>query len=135
MAQFAVLIYADDSTHAPDATPDELEEADRHAEELDATGAMVLAYALTPRGMATSIRAAGTTEGPFVEAEHVVVGFYVLDAPGLAAAVAIARTNPVVRSGSGGVEVRPVHSGGVLSRHDGEPAAATAVPGRGSTAQ
>jgi len=133
MAQFAVLIYADDSTHAPDATPEELEEADRHAGELSATGSMVLAYALTPRGMATSIRAGGVSEGPFIEAGQVVAGFYVLDAPDLAAAVEIARTNPVVRSGNGGVEVRPVHSGGVLSRDEGVQGAATVAPGRGST--
>jgi hypothetical protein len=133
MAQFAVLIYADDSTHAPDATAEELEEADRHAEELRATGDMVLAYALTPRDMATSIRADGATEGPFVEAEQVVVGFYVLDAPDLAAAVEIARTNPVVGSRHGGVEVRPVHSGGVLPGH-GPAAAVSAALGEGSTA-
>jgi len=42
-----------------------------------------------------------------------VAGFYILEAPDLDAALAIAGSNPVVRSG-GGVEVRPVHSGGVM---------------------
>jgi hypothetical protein len=120
MAQFAVLIYADDSAHAPDATPDDLREADRHADEVAAFGSMLVAYALTPRRMATSIRAGGVTDGPFLDAGPVVVGFYVLEAADLDAAVAIARTNPVVRSGSGGVEVRPVHSGGVVERDGGE---------------
>lgn len=39
----------------------------------------------------------------------VVAGFYVIEKPDLDAALAIAKTNPVVRDG-GGVEVRPVHS-------------------------
>src|SRR3954447_16863471 len=114
MAQYAVLIYTDDSAHAPDATPTELEESDRHADELRATGSMLVAYALTPRDMATSIRAGGITDGPFIDTKEVVAGFYVLEAPDLDAALALARTNPAVRSATGGVEVRPVHSGGAV---------------------
>ena len=112
MPQYAVLVYADDSAHAPDATPEETALCDQHADELATTSAMVLAYALTPRSMATSLRAGTTTEGPFVDAEHVVAGFYVLEAPDLKTALATARTNPVLGEG-GGVEVRPVHSGGL----------------------
>lgn len=112
MPQYAVLIYADDSAHAPDATPEETSTCDQHADELVAAESMVLAYALTPRTMATSLRAGSTTEGPFVDAEQVVAGFYVIEARDLEAALAIARTNPVLRDG-GGVEVRPVHSGGL----------------------
>lgn len=119
MAQYAVLIYADDSAHAPDAGPAELEEADRHADELAASGSMLLAYALTPREMATSVRADGATDGPFIDAKEVVVGFYVIEAEDLDAALAIARTNPVVRTGGGGVEVRQVHSGGAVRRGGG----------------
>ena len=111
MAQFAVLIYADDSAH----TPEETATADAHAEELTGTGSMLLAYALTPRELARSIRADGVTDGPFVEAKEVVAGFYILEASDLDAAVAIAGTNPVIGAG-GGVEVRPVHSGGVLAQ-------------------
>jgi hypothetical protein len=109
MAQYAILIYAHDSAHAPDATPEDLETCDRHADELTADDSMIMAYALTPRDMATSIRADAITDGPFVDSKEVVAGFYVIEAPDLDAALAIARTNPVVRDG-GGVEVRPVHS-------------------------
>ena len=59
------------------------------------------------------MRRDAATPGPFVDAEHVVAGVYVLEAADLDEAVRIAATNPVVRSG-GGVEVRPVHSGGVI---------------------
>jgi YCII-related domain len=49
------------------------------------------------------------TDGPFIDSKEVVAGFYVIEAEDLDAALAIARTNPVVHDG-GGVEVRPVHS-------------------------
>ena len=61
--------------------------------------------------MATSIRADAITDGPFIDAKEIVAGFYIIEAPDLDAALAIAGTNPVIREG-GGVEVRPVHSGG-----------------------
>lgn len=117
MAQYAVLIYARDSAHAPDATPDDTAKYDRHAEELTASGSMVMAYALTPRDMATSIRDGEITDGPFVDSKEVVAGFYVIEAPDLDAALAVARRNPVVREG-GGVEVRPVAGGGVVERSE-----------------
>jgi hypothetical protein len=109
MAQYAILIYAQDSAHALDATPQDTEACDEHSDDLAASGSMLAAYALTPRDMATSIRGNTITDGPFVDAKEVVAGFYVIEAPDLDAALAIARTNPAVRDG-GGVEVRPVHS-------------------------
>ena len=115
MAQYAVLIYARDSAHAPGAAAAATASCDRHADELTASDAMLAAYALTPRDTATSLRAGSVTRGPFVDSPEVVVGFYVVEAPDLDAALAIAATNPVLREG-GGVEVRPVHSGGVVER-------------------
>jgi hypothetical protein len=109
MAQYAVLIYAQDSAHAPEATAADLESCDQHSDELAADGSMVAAYALTPRDMATSIRGDAITDGPFIDSKEVVAGFYVIEATDLDAALAIARLNPVVHDG-GGVEVRPVHS-------------------------
>ncbi len=109
MPQYAVLIYAADSAHAPDATADELEECDTHSDELADSGAMIAAYALTPRDLATSVSGDIITDGPFIDSKEVVAGFYVIEADDLDAALAVARTNPVVHDG-GGVEVRPVHS-------------------------
>src|ERR1700728_1669933 len=109
MAEKTILIYAHDSAHAPGATAEELEACDDHSDELAASDAMLAAYALTPRDMATSVRADAITDGPFLDSKEVVAGFYVIEAPDLDAALAIARLNPVVRDG-GGVEVRPVHS-------------------------
>lgn len=109
MAQYAVLSYANDSAHAPEATPEDIESCDRHSDDLTASGVMLAAYALAPRDMATSVREDMITDGPFIDAKEVVAGFYVIEAPDLDAALAIAKTSPVVREG-GGVEVRPVHS-------------------------
>jgi hypothetical protein len=115
VAQYAVLIYAHDSAHVPDATPEDTQDCDDHADDLTADGAMVAAWALTPRDLATSIRADGITDGPFLNSKEVVAGFYLIEAPDLDAALAIAKTNPVIAAG-GGVEVRPVHSGGLVER-------------------
>ena len=118
MPQYAVLIYAVDSAHASGSGSSELKENDQHADELAKSGSMLLAYALTPREIATSIRAGSITNGPFVDREESVAGFYLIEAPDLDAAIAIAGTNPAVRTGKGGVEVRPVHSGGIMEREN-----------------
>jgi hypothetical protein len=110
MAQYAILIYASDSAHGVDATPEELEVHDRHGKELAESGCMVAAFALEPKETSTSIRGDVMTDGPFVEAKEVVAGFYVIDAPDLDAALEIARGNPATQLG-GGVEVRPVAGG------------------------
>lgn len=117
MPQYAVLIYSSDSAHAPGETAQTSEEVaacDEHADALSQSAVMTAAWALTPRNMARSIRVSGVTEGPFIGADHIVAGFYILEAPDLNAAIAVARTNPVI-SHRGGVEVRPVHSGGFVT--------------------
>jgi hypothetical protein len=118
MAQYAVLIYATDSAHSADATPDELEPHTRHAQELEESGCMAAAFALQPIATATSIRGDAVTDGPFLDAKEVVAGFYVIDAPDLDAALKIAGRNPVNQMG-GGVEVRPV-AGGFVRPPTGE---------------
>lgn len=113
LPQYAVLIYTGDSAHSPSASEEDLAEPNGHGAELAASGAMRVAYAFTPRDLARSIRASGVTSGPFVDADQVVAGVYVLEAADLDAAVQIAATNPAIR-GDGGVEVRLIHSGGVI---------------------
>jgi hypothetical protein len=115
MAQFGVLIYVGDSAHAPGASGGEIAECDEHAEELVGADAMVGAWAFTPRDMATSVRSGGVTEGPYVDGADIVAGFYIVEAQNLDGAVAIARTNPALRA-DGGLEIRPIHSGGMVER-------------------
>lgn len=115
MAQYAVLIYASDSAHRPDRAPEDTASADRHAEELKKSGGLVAAWALTPRDMATSVKGDVVTDGPFVDAKEIVAGFYILEAPDLDAALAVAKLTPAVQEG-GGVEVRPIDSGFVAQQ-------------------
>ncbi|GAB3748670.1 YciI family protein [Microlunatus parietis] len=113
MAQYAVLIYNGDSAHRPNRTAQDTETCDRHAEELERTGAMVAAWAFTPRDLATSVRGDTIVDGPYLGDRDIVAGIYLLEAPDLDAALAIARLNPACQEG-GGVEVRPVAGGGVV---------------------
>ncbi|WP_029137302.1 YciI family protein [Nakamurella lactea] len=113
MAQYAVLLYANDSADFAHPT-DESDAHQRHAEELERSGALRAAYALTPRALATSVHGDTVTDGPFLDTKEIVAGFYLLDAPDLDAALALARRNPVCQQG-GGVEVRPVAGGGPVA--------------------
>lgn len=121
MALFAVLIHAEDSQHSRTATPEELRECDAHFESLVATGRMTLAYALTPRDEALTLRSDGATAGPYRSDGHVIAGFYLLEAEDIRAAAELARRDPSLLEG-GGVEIRPVHSGGVLTGSGAEAA-------------
>jgi hypothetical protein len=48
------------------------------------------------------------TDGPYTAAQEQMIGFSVIDVPDQDAAVAIARTFPLVRLPGGAVEVRPI---------------------------
>lgn len=121
MGVFAVLIYAGDSAHAPGEsaeTSSDIATCDTHAEELAASATMTAAWAFTPRSMAMNVRAGRVSEGPFIDGPEVVAGVYLLEAPDLESATASAASNPVVHQG-GGVEIRPIHSGGLVASEDG----------------
>lgn len=113
MPQFAVLIHAEDSQHSPTATKEELAECDAHFDSLVATGRMTIAYAFTPREHARSLSAEGVRDGTYRSDGHLIAGFYILEAADIEEALHLARKDPSLLSG-GGIEVRPVHSGGVI---------------------
>lgn len=122
MAQYAMLIYAKRSPVEEREDPQAAEDRrahDRHADELEQSGAMIAAFALEPSEYATSIRGDTVTDGPFIDAKEVIAGFAIVEAPDLDAAIEMARRNPATQQG-GGVEVRPVESGGIpaLSRRE-----------------
>ena len=111
MAQYAILIYEDEAGYAaggPELYAQVLEEHTRFAEKAGA--AITGGQALQPTAVATSIRADGNggtsvTDGAFAETKEALGGFYLIEAPDLDAAIAIATTCPAPL---GGVEVRPV---------------------------
>jgi len=109
MAEFAVFMYR---PHDADAgEPAALAEHDAYAREMTQAGQMTFGRPLASPTASVSLRPDSQTEGPYLETAESVVGFYVVQADDLEAALAIARRNPVLRQG-GGVEVRPVGRSG-----------------------
>lgn len=110
MTQYMILIYEDEAQYAT-ATPEVLGEVmqahDDFAAQVEQRGAKILGgAALQPTGTATSVRGGSeVTDGPFVETKEALGGYYLVDAPDLDTALAVAKTVP---ARFGGVEVRPV---------------------------
>ena len=110
MSQYMILIYEDEAQYQS-ATPDVFGEiSQEHTDfmaRVEEHGAKLLGgEALQPTGTATSLRAGSdVTDGPFVETKEALGGFYLVDAPDLDTALAVARSVP---ARFGGVEVRPV---------------------------
>jgi len=80
---------------------------------MKASGALLAAEQLAHIDTATSVtlREGGRllTDGPFMETKEHLLGFYLLDVPGLDTALDWAAKMPIVRYGT--VEVRPVLEG------------------------
>ena len=110
MSKYLILIYEDEAEYEK-ATPEVMGEVMQAHEEFSAgverLGAKLLGgEALEPTPTATSLRGGSeVTDGPFVETKEALGGFYVIDAPDLDTALAVARSCP---ARFGGVEVRPV---------------------------
>jgi hypothetical protein len=77
--------------------------------ELQATGSWVFAGGLHPADTATTVDATGaevvTTDGPFAESKEQIAGFWVVEAPDLDAALALAAKGSAACRMA--VEVRP----------------------------
>ena len=109
MAKYLILIYGDEQRW--DAmSPQEWQKHDAaHAAFADAAGPAILnAGQLQPTSTATSLRAGVPTDGPFVETKEVLGGYYLIDAPDLDAAIALAGRLPEVAADHSGVEIRPL---------------------------
>jgi hypothetical protein len=109
MSQYMILIYEDEAGYAS-ATPELLGEVmeahNQFAAGVEQQGAKLLGgEALQPVTTATSLRGSDVTDGPFVETKEALGGYYLIDAPDLDTALAVAKTVP---ARFGGVEVRPV---------------------------
>ncbi len=110
MTKYLILIYEDEAQYET-ATPEVFGEiSQEHTDfmaRVEQHGATLLGgEALQPTGTATSVRAgAEVTDGPFAETKEALGGYYLIDAPDLDTALAVARACP---ARFGGVEVRPV---------------------------
>ena len=110
MAQYMILIYEDEASYAsasPGVLGEVMQAHNDFTAQVETRGAKLLSgEALQPTGTATSVRAGSeVTDGPFVETKEALGGFYVIEAPDLDTALAVARSCP---ARFGGVEVRPV---------------------------
>jgi hypothetical protein len=109
MAQYAILIYEDESGFANGGEELWKQMAEAHgrfAGQVGEKGGKILGGdALEPTSTATSIRADVVTDGPFAETKEALGGFYLIEARDLDHAIEIAKLCP---ARFGGVEVRPI---------------------------
>ena len=77
-------------------------------EKWGATGKLDGGHQLQAADSAKTVRAAGVTDGPFVETKEVLGGYSVIDADSIDEAVEVAKTWPGVDRGWITIEVRPV---------------------------
>lgn len=113
--QFLLLLYEDESVYGPNKNgPVVKEMLPRHIAFREDVGAARLgSAALECEATTTSVRigpggAKTVHDGPFAESKEQLGGFYLIEAPDHAAAVAIAKKVPVYREGW--VEVRRIWS-------------------------
>jgi hypothetical protein len=107
MAQYAILIYERETPGGVADIPPEVMEAHMQVpRKIEALGGKLLhGHATQPAGTATSIRGDLITDGPFIESKEALAGFFVVEAPDLDHALAMAKVVPIM---NGGVEVRPL---------------------------
>lgn len=110
MAQYLILIYADEN-QLPEVRPDTPMAAEHVTFARTHQPSLLGGNALERTTDATSVRPDGAggfivTDGPFVETKEQLGGYYLIEAPDLDAAIAIAKQVPLM--GGGGVEVRPI---------------------------
>lgn len=109
MSQYMILIYEAEASYAtasPQVMGEIMAEHEQFSAGVERHGAKLLGgEALQNTSTATTVRGGEVTDGPFVETKEALGGFYLVDAPDLDTALAVARTVP---ARFGGVEVRPV---------------------------
>ena len=111
--KYALLIYEDESVYGEGKAGEAMGEiVARHMAFSEGLGPTRIGGAgLKSAAAATTVRISaggGKTlhDGPFAEAKEQLGGFYLIEAPDLDAAIAIARQVPVYKDGS--IEIRPL---------------------------
>ncbi len=111
MSQYLILIYDDEAALEKALTERDDTIMKGHAEfGRNNAGAIKGGEALQPVSTATTVRPDGAgdfviTDGPFAETKEALGGYYLVEAPDVDAAIALAKQIPTV---AGGVEVRPI---------------------------
>jgi len=110
MSEYLILLYVDERASAAMSDADRAELLERHGAFQQKHGEAIrggdaLQPSATARTIHTGDGGVGVTDGPYAETKEALGGFYLIEAPHLDAAVAIAADVPAP---NGGVEVRPV---------------------------
>ncbi|NOJ47437.1 YciI family protein [Bradyrhizobium archetypum] len=111
--QYLLLIYQNEVEYAkidPATSQKMMEEYGAFTQSIIQSGNFKAGDRLRPTTTATTVRVRDgktlTTDGPFAETREQLGGYYLIDAPDLDAALAIAARIPSARLGS--IEVRPI---------------------------
>lgn len=118
MAKYLFLIYGDEQAWEAETEQDRAAKQAAHGEFAAAAGdAIVGGHELLPAATATSLRGTGggrptVTDGPFLESKEVLGGYYLVEAPDLDAATALAGKLPELEAAHGGIEIRPIRTMG-----------------------
>jgi len=110
MTQYLLAVHdAEGEAPSPDDIAQMFKDVDVFNDELKATGAWVFAGGLHPADTATVVRVTNgevlTTDGPFAETKEQLGGFWIIEAPDLDAALALAAKGATACRNP--VEVRP----------------------------
>ena len=113
--QYALLIYADEKRRPAEGSPAFQDVVAKHMAFSRELGAARIGGAgLKTVASATTVRTADGNQtvhdGPFAETKEQLGGFYLIEAPDLDAATAVAKKVPVPYDGA--VEIRPLLAGG-----------------------
>ncbi len=110
--QYALLIYEDEAIYGPDKNGPAMQEivAKHMAFSRDLGSVRIGGAGLKGTAAATTIRtsrgAKTVHDGPFAETKEQLGGFYLIEAPDLDAAIAMAKQVPVLQDGA--IEIRPL---------------------------
>ncbi|NUT93998.1 MAG: hypothetical protein HOY78_18455 [Saccharothrix sp.] len=118
MAKYLVLIYGDEQIWESMSEQERKDNEAAHGKFAAAAGDAILGgHELMSTTTATSLRGSATgepttTDGPFLETKEALGGYYVIEAPDLDAAIALAKQLPEVSVSHSGVEIRPILEAG-----------------------
>lgn len=108
--KYLLLVYMDEQAMNDEERQQCYVESTRLVQELHARGRCLGASPLQPVSTATSVRVRGgqtlVTDGPFAETREQLGGYYLIDAPSLDEAIAIAARIPPAKKGT--IEIRPI---------------------------
>jgi hypothetical protein len=110
--QYALLIYEDEAIYGPDKNGPAIQQivAKHMAFNRELGAARIGGAGLKGTAAATTVRTSGGAksvhDGPYAESKEQLGGFYLIEAPDLDAAIAIAKQVPVLQDGA--IEIRPV---------------------------